>query len=143
MEVHSHNFPYVSFMGQTLANHSYVDLNEVGYRSYYYGNSDSVVCHSDLVTCCSAGQGLHRGDWYFPNGSRLSFYSYDISESRRAQRVYLIKGRRSHTSLSGIYRCDIATVAVHGGDGYNSLDRFVRDTAFVGLYPTGEGMYIK
>ena len=27
--VHSQTFPYVSFMGQTLANHSYVDLSTV------------------------------------------------------------------------------------------------------------------
>ena len=31
VEVHSQTeFPYVSFMGETLPNHSYVDLNEMG-----------------------------------------------------------------------------------------------------------------
>ena len=30
VEVHSQTFPYVSFMGQTLASHSYVDLSLVG-----------------------------------------------------------------------------------------------------------------
>ena len=99
------------------------------------GYGDSVVCHSDLATCCSSSEGLHCGDWYFPDGSRLLFSGYDISESRGVQRVN--RRRHSHTSLSGIYRCDIATVAVHGGDGYNSLERSV------GLYPTGDGMYIK
>ena len=33
-------------MGQTLVNHSYVDLNTVGSDN---DNSDSVVCHSDLT----------------------------------------------------------------------------------------------
>ena len=55
-------FPYVSFLGQTLANHSYVDLSAVGSE---YDGSDSVQCHTDLSTCCSSGQGNHRGDWYF------------------------------------------------------------------------------
>ena len=40
---------YVSFMGQTLANHSYVDLSTVGSG---YDGSDSVQCHTDLSTCC-------------------------------------------------------------------------------------------
>ena len=36
---HSQTFPYVTFMGQTLVNHSYVDL--------------SIKSHYDLITCCS------------------------------------------------------------------------------------------
>ena len=40
---------YVSFMGQALINHSYVDLSTVGSAD---DNSDSVVCHTDLDTCC-------------------------------------------------------------------------------------------
>ena len=66
--VHSQTFPYVSFIGQTLANHSYVDLSTVGSAD---DNSDSVVCHTDLGTCCSGSQGIHRGDWSFPNGTVL------------------------------------------------------------------------
>ena len=58
-------FPYVSFSGQILANHSYVDLSLLGSD---YSGSDSVQCHTDLVTCCSHSQGSHRGDWYFPDG---------------------------------------------------------------------------
>ena len=42
VEVHcQQTFPYVSFMGQTLVNHSYVDLSTVGH-------SNSVQCHTDL-----------------------------------------------------------------------------------------------
>ena len=59
--VHSQTFPYVSFMGQTLANHSYVDLSTVGSEP---DGSDSVQCHTDLSTCCSGIWGPHRGDWY-------------------------------------------------------------------------------
>ena len=130
--VNSQPAPYVSFMGQTLANHSYVDINLVGDDS---SDSDSVQCHTDLSTCCSGSEGGHRGDWFFPNGTRLSF-SRDISEYRKAQRVGL---RRRNDSISpvGIYRCDIPTDAVHDRIRYNS----VRDTVYVGLYTASGGMF--
>ena len=112
-------------MGQTLVNHSYVNLNTVG------NSSDGVQCHTDLSTCCSDSQGVHRGDWYFPNGTRLLF-SGDMYEARGAQRVEL--HRTTTTGPTGIYRCDIATNAVH-----HDTDISVRDTVYVGLYTNGEG----
>ena len=71
-----HTVPYVSFMGQTLVNHSYVDISQVGND---VSGSDSVQCHTDLSTCCSGAQGPHRGDWYFPDGNRLLF-SIDVND---------------------------------------------------------------
>ena len=59
VESNSQTFPYVSFMGQTLANHSYMDFRLVGPLK---NGSDSVQCHTDLTTCCTGGQGIHRGD---------------------------------------------------------------------------------
>ena len=130
VEVHSQTFPYVSFNGQTLANHSYVDLSLVGDAS---SGSDSVQCHTDTGTCCSVPQGRHRGDWYFPNGTRLLHPgSGDMYESRLSQRVDL-RRRNNANSPTGIYRCDIPTNAVHDDD-----DISVRDTVYVGLY-TGSG----
>ena len=129
VEVNSHTFPFVTFMGQTLANHSYVDLSLVG--DDVSGN-DSVQCHTDLSTCCSGAQGHHRGDWYFPYGTRLYYY-YNIFEQRLAQRVDL---RRSYSATSpvGIYRCDIPTEAVH-----NNSDSSVRATVYMGLYTDSGG----
>ena len=62
------DFPYVSFMGRTLANHSYVNHNLVGNDR---NGENSVQCHTDLSTCCSAQQGQHRGYWYIPAGNQL------------------------------------------------------------------------
>ena len=125
-------FPYVSFMGQNLPDHSYVDLSTVGSAS---DNSDSVVCHTDLSTCCSGGQGIHRGDWYFPAGTRVPIPEIhevlDISESRGAQSVVI-----HHTRPTGIYRCDIPTNAVH-----DDTDILVGDTVYVGLYVGRGGKY--
>ena len=130
VEVHSQTAPYVSFMNETLPNHSYVDLNEVGDDSGDPGNT--LRCHTDLSTCCSGGQGGHRGDWYFPNGTRLPFPGIgDIYEAREAQRVD-IRRRNNATRPSGIYLCDIPTDAVRDED-----DISVRETVYVGVYATG------
>ena len=132
VEVHcQQTFPYVSFMGQTLVNHSYVDLSTVGSAS---DNSDGVQCHTDLQSCCGGSQGPHRGDWYFPNGTRLPFVGdiVPIGLGRGAQ-IAVIR-RTSGTGPTGIYRCDIATEAVH-----DDSDISVRETVYVGLYPT-DGM---
>ena len=126
-------------MGQTLANHSYVNLSLVGRPDIQVGYScrgPSVECHTDLTTCCSGSDGVHRGDWYFPNGTRLPTpQSTGIYEARVAQRVDL---RRNCDSLtSGIYRCDIPTIAVH-----DVSDTSVRDKpVYVGLYYIGGGTY--
>ena len=48
VEVNSQTAPYVSFVGQTLAKHSYVDLSLVGDD---IRGSDTVQCHTDLATC--------------------------------------------------------------------------------------------
>ena len=131
VEVHSQIFPYVSFRRQTLANHSYVDLSLVVPK--YVG--DSVQCHTDLTTCCSGGQGIHRGDWYFPNGTRLLPPPFaNIFESREKKRVDL--RRWSATSPTGMYYCDIATVDVHD----NETTQLTRKRVYVGLYANGGGL---
>ena len=142
-------FPYVSFMDKTLANHSYVDLSLVGNDT---SGSDSVQCITDLSTCCSGPQGQHRGDWYFPNGTRLPFsgrggiwyfpggtrllFYAGIFESRGSQRVDLRCGNNAN-SPTGIYRCDIPTGAVHDNTG-----RSVRVIVYVGLYTASGGMLL-
>ena len=98
-------YPYVSFKGQTLAKHSYVDLSLVG-----SDDTSSVQCITDLGTCCTSNQGGHRGDWYFPNGTRLPLSGGgDICESRGAQSVIMSRKNSNTGGPSGIYRCDIPT----------------------------------
>ena len=126
-------FPNITFMGQNLTNHSYVDLSLVG-----TSGSDSVQCHTDLPICCSGPQGGHRGDWYFPNGTRLPFNA-DVHEQRVDKRVDL--RRVSATSPTGLYRCDIPTFAVH--DDHYDYQSPVRDTVYVGLYTGNGGTYAK
>ena len=130
MEVHSQTeYPYVSFMGENLTNNSYVDLTLVGTDASDPGNT--VMCHTDLESCCR--QGIHRGEWYFPNENRLQ--SGDSSYERRfAQRLDLHR-RNNAMSPSGLYRCEVPTVTVH-----NDFDLTVREKVFVGVYPPSAGI---
>ena len=130
VEVHSQTAPYLTFMGNNIPNHGYVDLNTVGTNS---SNANAVVCHTDLTSCCSMSQGDDRGDWYFPNGNRLHFLSFALTyEVRGAQVVVALRYSGSpydYIGPFGIYRCDIETNAVNNNDG--------NETLFVGLYTSG------
>ena len=130
VEVHSQTFPRLSFMGQTLANNSYVDISQVG------SGSDNVQCLTDLSTCCTSSEGVHRGDWFFPEGPRLplSGSQGDLYIERISQGTY-IRRANNPTSPTGIYRCSIPTLAVHDDD-----DISVRDTVYIGLYTASGGI---
>ena len=132
VEVHSQTeYPYVDFLTLIpLLNHAYVNLSLVGETGIA-----SVRCRTDLDTCCGGGQGVHRGD-RIPPGSEESLpssadASADIYQVQGAQRV-ILRRRNNAAMSSGIYRCDIATNAVHDDD-----DISVRDSVYVGLYATG------
>ena len=104
VEVHSQTeYPYVSFMGEILPNHSYVDLTLVGTSNS--DPSNTVRCITDLSTCCSYNQGIHRGDWYFPNGSALQPPSSG-DRTLSSQRIAL-RCRHDTMSLSGLYHCQL------------------------------------
>ena len=126
VEVHSQTVPYVSFMGTNLTNHSYVNLTLVGNT---LDGSDSVHCHTDLQTCCNRTKGADRGDWYFPNGTRLQFNGDgdDIYQFRHDKQVDV--RRRNIGDTSGIYCCTIETNATHNESG--------RETVYAGLYASG------
>ena len=121
-----------SFVGETLSNHSYVDLGQVGGA----GSGSEVVCHTDLPTCCGGDGFDDRGHWYFPNGTQLPGallnQGASLVERRRCtQQVDLQRGNGSGQIPSGIYRCDIQTNAtkVDGDDG--------RETMYIGVYENG------
>ena len=95
-------------------------------------------CHTDLTTCCSSDEGDHRGDLYFPDGDALANAggSGNIYKRCEAQVIHL-RRRNDVTSPSGIYHCEIPTVAVNDND-----DNKLGETVYVGLYPPNEGIVI-
>ena len=130
--VHSQTVPYVSFMGDILPNHAYVDLTTVG-EDISDSSGDTVRCHTDLTSCCSGN--FHRGDWFFPDGNALANAagSGDIYKLRGDQVIHL-RRRNDAISPSGIYRCEIPTVAVN-----DNVDIIMGETVYVGLYLPNEG----
>ena len=144
VEVHSQTppAPYLTFMGQTLPDHSYVDLSALGELANV---DDHVVCHTDLTSCCG-GDGIDdRGYWYFPNGDVLpgaagtGAANNPIVLMRDIQLVSLIRGTGPGDVPSGLYRCTIETNAVNDDPG-NSPDGINGETVYVGVYSTG-GIY--
>ena len=133
-EVHYQTVPYVSFMGENLPNHAYVDLTLVGEDTHDPGNT--VRCHTDLETCCTGYWGIHRGEWYFPDGSALAGAGGggDIYKSRGRQ-VVTLRRRNDAMSPSGIYRCEIETFVVNDDD----VNTIFGETVYVGLYPPSGG----
>ena len=124
LEANCQSASHVSFMGRDLTDHSYIYFAKT--------STDCIQCHTDVSTCCSSSQGPDRGDWYFPNGSRVPFEGQgDIFERRADQRVDLCRRVGSSPPPPGIYRCDIPIssgeqlpvhVGVYGGnDGGNKI----------------------
>ena len=76
---------YLSFLGETLSNNSYVEFSLVGHDP---SGSDSVQCHTQFRNCCRHGHGEIAGNWFFPNGDRMTFNPRNgIHQRRTAQRV--------------------------------------------------------
>ena len=101
-------------------NHSYVDFNVVG--DLYI---EALNCRSDLDDCC---QGNYTGDWYFPDGERLSnirtFSDIYIARAFKSVQVR----RQNNATTAGIYRCEIET----SKENDNS-----REILYAGLYSSG------
>ena len=142
VEVHSQTAPYLTFMGETLPNNSYVDLSALG---EFDNNASHVVCHTDLTTCCGGGGINNRGYWYLPNGDVLpgaaggpGAADNPIVLKRDIQMVSLIRGTGPGDVPSGIYHCVIETNAVKGPN--NSPEDITGETVYVGVYSTG-GIY--
>ena len=131
LTINQQTYPYISFRGEILPNHSYLDISQVK-----DSGPGSLKCHTDLETCCSSDEGsLHRGDWFFPNMFRVPFdSSNNIFESHGNQTVEL-RRRPDSRGPSGIYNCTIPTAAPsHRDRPYHSV--------YVGLYSHDEGMYV-
>ena len=133
VKVHSQTkAPYLTFMGETIPNNSYVDLRQVGQG----GTPAVIVCRTNLSLCCT-NSSIHGG-WFFPNGTALpdggigNTNPSPIAQRWLDQKIRLQHGpNTSNISAipSGIYRCDIAI-----SDGK-------METFYVGIYESEGRLY--
>ena len=124
--VHTGTFPNVTFLNKNIPNHGYVNLSNVG-----RDKNDSLWCNTDLSTCCSGTEGSDRGDWYFPDETRVPFgeSGNTVYEGRGPQQVLLHYS--GNAGGSGIYRCDIET------NKSSVTNEVEHETVYVGLYING------
>ena len=137
LEVDSQAFPRLSYglynwENGPIPNHGYVDLGTVGVNWH-----NNVRCITDLTTCCTSGQGDHRGQWYFPDGQPVTPSEVNDFYVREWDGHVELQRRNNPTSPTGIYHCEIPTNAVH-----DDTDTSVRASVYVGLY-TSEGKWFK
>ncbi len=109
-------------------NNSIVDLSEIGL------DDNSLVCYTDLMTCCRDDDNHNDGvlgDWRLPNNSVA--ISKGISNANMFSRNRNTQALRLHRGInasepSGIFICDIPDA--------NLQDQQV----YFGIYKMGEGM---
>ncbi len=113
------------------SNNSIVDLSDIGL------DDNSLVCYTDLMTCCrneDNPNGTAMGNWLFPNGSAAiskgMSNGYMFSRNRNTKALHLHRGINASEPI-GIFKCDIPDA--------NMQDQ----QAYFGIYKIGEGMLFK
>ena len=111
-------FPYITFVGQTLPNNSYISFSHLELGGFNNGNG--IICHTNATFCCSS----NLAKWIFPNGSDVE--QDGVLESIKLnKRVELQRVTVSGNIPSGVYQCYIITINPQ-----------TTGTANVGLYDT-------
>ena len=112
---------WFSLNGTSYQNNSLVTLEDIG------EGDDALLCITDLTTCCRPPHsGGTRGNWFFPNGTRVPSSGNQTDFHRtRGQMVVLLHRRRG--GAEGTYRCEIP-------DAMN-----VTQTIYIGVYSVNTG----
>ena len=88
---------WFSLNGTTYQNNSLVTLENVGI------GDDALLCKTIQTACCRSASGSQIGNWFFPDGTRVSTSSV-IYRTRGEMVVHL---HRRRGGVEGIYRCVI------------------------------------
>ena len=92
-----------SLRGITYQNNSLVNLEDID------EGRDALLCVTDLTACCRhyemrSGCRVVLGNWYFPNGTRVS--SIGLQWNMYRTTGWMVKGlHRRKGGVDGIYRC--------------------------------------
>ena len=119
--------------GIPYQNNSIVTLEDIG------EGPDALLCITHQTACCRSsdtGNGFVSGNWFFPNGSRVSSKvssrvangtSYEEQEFYRTRGQMVVRLHHRRGGIEGIYRCEIS-------DSMN-----VYQTIYIGVYSANTG----
>ena len=111
---------YLSLNGDNIPNHGYVVISNIGSN-----DGTALLCNTNYLP---DGGGNSGGNWYGPDGTRISGFGFDVpgfSRNRGPGLVRLISVTGIPTE--GIYRCEVQD------------DTLTEQTVYVGLYNSGGG----
>ena len=115
------NFPgagdvWFSLRNTTYHNNSNVTLEDIG-----EGGDGALLCRTKLTACCRKPYSVSKGNWFFPNGTKVpsSGELWNFHRTRSKLGVHL-NCRRG--GVNGIYRCVVP-------DSMN-----VTQTIYIGVY---------
>ena len=103
----------IEFNGQNYTSNTTIFLTDVG-----EGN-EAVMCRTDLTTCCSENYFYYRqaqGEWLYPNNTNVTNrhtatrHGHDFYRTRGSMVVSLNR-RNGATGPTGLYCCEVATMA--------------------------------
>ena len=100
-------FPGADDVWFSLRNTTYQNLSVVALEDIGDGD-DALLCITNQTACCqsSDGNGFVLGNWFFPNGTRVSSSGnqWDFYRTRGHMVVHL---NRKRGGEEGIYHCEI------------------------------------
>ena len=112
-------YVYLSLNGIVIPNNGYVEISDIG------SNDDTaLLCHTNQPP--PPPSTTSGGDWYGPDGTRVSGSDVPGFTRNRGAMVVRLK-RTGSTPPEGIHRCEITDAEL------------APQTVYVGLYHTGRG----
>ena len=116
---------YLSLNGEVIPNHGYVEISDIG-----SSDTTALLCHTNRPA--SGETSTSGGDWFAPDGTRVGgLNSNDVPGFGRDRGPMVTRLKeRSGTPNEGIYWCIISDATE------------TSQTVYVGLYNTGEGIYV-
>ena len=112
---------WFSLNGTTYQNNSLVTLAGIG------ENNASLLCLTNFSACCRPLTSTTKGNWFLPNGSRVSSSSDKQSDFYRTRGEMKIYMHRRRGGEDGIYHCEIL-------DSMN-----VQHSIYIGVYAENSG----
>ena len=115
---------YLSLNDDIIPNHGYVVISDIGST-----DDTALICHTNRpATLGTASYPNSRGDWFAPDGTRVTGTAVPgFRRNRAPMMVRLLRNTATDPPSEGIYHCLVED------------DTLTLRTVYVGLYNSGTG----